>query len=307
MNNKLRKKHRLSYTGRKALYGYCFIAVWILGFITFFLRPLITTVIYSMNDIKFNASGTELTFNNFSAYRMTLLEDPELLRKVLGCFTNLFYTVPVIVILSILIAVMLNSNFLGKTFFRAVFFLPVIISGGAVLSVIRGNDVMTLVVEGTKSSGSMLQVSDVQSVISNFNLPEELSSFLISVSNTVFDMLWKSGIQILLFLGALQTISPSIYEASMIEGASNWDNFWKITMPMISPMIVVAVIYSVIDSFTDSQNAVMSQIISDATYLKYTNASVLSVIYFILTLAFIGIVYFALNKLLPYSGTGGKS
>ncbi len=295
-------KRHLSYNGRKALYGYGFIVIWILGFINFFVRPFIDTVIYSFNDIKFNSSGTVLTFNHFSAYRQAFLEDPDLLRQLLSCFTELIYTVPVIVILSIMIAVMLNDNFAGKTFFRAVFFLPVIISGGAVLNVIRGNDMMSLMVEGTKS-GSMLEISNVQTLIQEFALPEKLSGFLITVSNTVFDMLWKAGIQILLFLGALQTISPSIYEASKIEGASGWDNFWKITIPMISPMIVVAVIYSIIDSFTDSGNAVMSRILSDANYLKYTSGSVLSVLSFISTLLFIGIVYAVLNKVLPYSGS----
>lgn len=296
------KKHHLSYTGKKALYGYCFIAIWILGFINFFVRPLIDTVIYSFNDVQFDSSGISLTFNSFSAYRRALFEDPDLLRELLGCFTELIYSVPVIVVLSIMIAVMLNENFVGKTFFRAVFFLPVIISGGAVLSVIRGNDMMSMMVEGTKS-GSMLEISNVQTLIQEFALPEKLSGFLITVSNTVFDMLWKSGIQILLFLGALQTISPSIYEASKIEGASRWDNFWKITIPMISPMILLAVIYSIIDSFTDSGNAIMSRILNNANYLKYTDGSVLSVLYFISTLLFIGIVYYVLNKTLPYSGS----
>jgi len=116
-------------------------------------------------------------------------------------------------------------------------------------------------------------------------------------------MLWKSGIQILLFLAAIQTISPSIYEASKIEGASGWDNFWKITIPMISPMILLAVIYSIIDSFTDSSNAVMKTILSDASFLKYTDASVLSILYFASTMLFIGIIYFVLNRILPYSGS----
>ena len=277
-NSKL-KQHHLSYTARKSLYGYGFISIWIIGFITFFLRPLITTIIYSFNEVQFVEDGIELTFNNFSVYRKLILEDPDLLRELLSCFTDLIYTVPVIVILSIMIAVMLNSKFVGKTFFRTVFFLPVIISGGAVLGIIRGDTAMSLMVEGTKS-GSMLEISNVQSLIAQFQLPDELSNFLISISNQVFNMLWKSGLQILLFLAALQTISPSIYEASKIEGASAWDNFWKITIPMISPMILLAVIYSIIDSFTDSNNVVMRTIISDASFLRYTQASVLSILYF---------------------------
>ncbi len=299
--NNILKRRQLSYTARKSLYGYGFISIWIIGFITFFLRPLITTVIYSFNEVQFVEDGIELTFNNFTVYRKLILEDPDLLRELLSCFTDLIYTVPVIVILSIMIAVMLNSKFAGKTFFRAVFFLPVIISGGAVLAIIRGDTAMSLMVEGTKS-GSMLEISNVQTLISQFQLPEELSTFLISISNQVFNMLWKSGLQILLFLAALQTISPSIYEASKIEGASGWDNFWKITIPMISPMILLAVIYSIIDSFTDTNNIVMKTIISDASFLRYTQASVLSILYFVCTMIFIGLVFFILNKVLPDSG-----
>lgn len=296
------KRRPLSYTSRKSLYGYCFIAIWIIGFITFFVRPFVTSVIYSLSDIQFVNDGMTLTFNNFSAYKKIILEDPDLLRELLGCFTELIYSVPVIVVVSIMIAVMLNDNFAGKTFFRAVFFLPVIISGGAILGIIRGDDMMSLMVEGSKSGG-MLEISNVQTLIAEFDLPEKLSTFLITISNTVFDLLWKSGIQILLFLAAIQTISPSIYEASKIEGASGWDNFWKITVPMISPMILLAVIYSIIDSFTASDNAVMKTILSESSYLRYTNASVLSVLYFASTMLFIGIIYFVLNRVLPYSGS----
>ena len=296
------KKHHLSYTGRKALYGYGFIGIWIIGFITFFLRPFITSVIYSVSDIQFVENGMNLSFNNFATYKKIIFEDPDLLRELLSCFTELIYSVPVIVVVSIMIAVMLNDKFIGKTFFRAVFFLPVIISGGAILNIIRGDSMVSLMVEGTKA-GSMLEISNVQTLIAEFALPTELSEFLITISNRVFDMLWKSGIQILLFLAALQTISPSIYEASKIEGASGWDNFWKITIPMISPMILLAVIYSIIDSFTDSTNVVMKTILSEASYLRYTNASVLSVLYFATNMIFIGIVYFVLERILPYSGT----
>lgn len=300
MKNKLLKKHHLSYTGRKALYGYGFIAIWIIGFISFFVRPFITSVIYSFNDIKFVSDGMKLTFNGFSAYRKALLEDPDFLRELLNCFTELVYSVPVIVILSIMIAVMLNDDFKGRTFFRAVFFLPVLISGGAVLSIIRGDTSLSLMVEGSKN-GSMLSISNASELIQQLQLPASFSTLLINISNRVFNMLWKSGLQILLFLSALQTINPSIYEASKIEGASRWDNFWKITIPMISPMILLSIIYSIIDSFTSSDNKIMARILSCANFLKYTEASVLAVVYFICTMIFICIVYFVLHKILPSS------
>lgn len=302
MKEKQRKITRphLSYTGRKAMYGYGFIAIWIVGFIYFFVRPFITTIVFSLNDIKFMQQGMKLTFNHFSAYKKAIMEDPTLLREMVSCFTNLVYSVPLIVILSIFIAVLLNKDFFGKTFFRAVYFIPVIVSSGVLLGIIRGDNVSSAMVEGTKS-GSMLQISNIGALLSEFNLPEKVSSFLLTMSNSVFDLLWKSGIQILLFLSGIQSISPSIYEASKIEGASAWDNFWKITIPMLSPIIVLAVIYSIIDAFTDTNNAIMKRILADANILKYTEASVMATMYFTLAMLFIALVYFVLNKILPYT------
>lgn len=301
MCRKLKSNNKsLSYNAKKAIYGYAFIAIWLIGFISFFIRPLITTASYSLNNITFLKDGLTLSFNHFSVYKKAILEDPQLLREMISTFTKLIYTVPLIVVLSIMVAVMLNDKFHGKTFFRAVFFIPVIVSSGLVLGIIRGDSISTLMVNGTKA-GSMLQVTDLKTILNQFNLPTELSNFLMQMSNEIFNLLWKSGIQILLFLSGLQTVNPSIYEASMVEGASKWDNFWKITIPMLSPMIVLAVIYSIIDSFTSNDNVIMSKILSNASMLKYTEASVISVMYFTLAMVFIAIIYFALNKFLPYS------
>ncbi len=297
------KLFHLSYEGKKALYGYCFILPWIIGFIIFFLRPFITSLIYSFNDITFVQNGMELTWNNFRVYQQFILEDPDLLKNLVGVFANLLYEVPIIVIISVMIAVLLNDKYPGKTFFRAVFFLPVILSGGAALDIIRGDPMASVMLEGQKM-GSMLEITNIQTIIQELQLPTELSEFLTKTANSMFNLLWKCGLQILIFLAAIQTISPSIYEASKIEGASSWDNFWKITMPMISPMIILSVIYSIIDSFTNvSQNIIINQMVSDAQYLKYTHASVLAVLYFSMAMAFIGIVFAVLNKALPDTST----
>ena len=296
------KLFHLSYEGRKALYGYCFIMPWIIGFILFFLRPFITSVIYSFNDITFVQNGMDLKWNGFRVYKQFILEDPDLLRQLVGVFGELLYQVPIIVVISVMIAVLLNDKYPGKTFFRAVFFLPVILSGGAALGIIRGDVMADLMIEGSKM-GSMLEITNVNEIISNLQLPPELSDFLTKTANDMFNLMWQSGLQILIFLAAIQTISPSIYEASKIEGASAWDNFWKITMPMISPMIILSVIYSIIDSFTNSTNVIMRQMVSDAQYLKYTHASVLAVLYFTMAMAFIGIVFVVLNKVLPDTNT----
>lgn len=133
-------------------------------------------------------------------------------------------------------------------------------------------------------------------------LPEKMITTVTGMANGIFDYLWKSGIQILLFLAALQTISPSLYEASALEGATGWDNFWKISMPMVSPMILLAFIYSIIDSFTDYDNQYMQKIKDFATSLNVEYSSTLSLLYFVVITLFIGLAYLIIKRFVADTG-----
>ena len=145
-------------------------------------------------------------------------------------------------------------------------------------------------------SGGALQVSGLTDIMMQMGLPEKIITTVTDMANGIFDYLWKSGIQILLFLAALQTISPSLYEASAIEGATGWDNFWKISMPMVSPMIMLAFIYSIIDSFTDYDNQYMQEIKNFATSMNVEYSSTLSLLYFVVITLFVGLAYIILKR-----------
>lgn len=293
------KSHQLSYERKKSLYGYGFIAPWIIGALIFFIRPLIMVFQFAFSQINFTETGYSLEGVGLKCFKYALFTDPDYVRLLAASLRSMINNVPIIVISSLIVAVVLNQKFRGRTFFRAVFFLPVIVSSGIIISIFYGDSLAQSAMSG--GSSSMLNVSDLSVILLNSGIPQSVSAFLAGAATNIFNLFWKSGIQILLFIAALQTISPSVYEASKIEGASSWDDFWKITLPMISPMIMLAVIYTIIDVFTDYNNIAMRKITNLATNLDISGAAAYSIIYFIMILAFISIVYVILKRFIFYS------
>lgn len=298
-----RGRRKMSYERKKGLYGYGFIAIWIIGVLTFFIRPLIGVFEFAFCDININqqVGGYTLSWNNFEWIKYAFQTDPSFLRSMVTSFLSMFYSVPGIVIFSLTIAVILNGKFRGRTFARAVFFLPVIVTSGVVISIIQGDSMSTVVLSGSKG-GSMVQAFGLSNFLYSLNLQADIVNFISNFTNQMFNFAWKSGVQILLFIAALQTISPDLYEASSIEGATAWEDFWKITIPMISPMILLASIYTIVDSFTDYSSSTMTYItdqVKNKGRIEY--GSVLAIIYSLLALAVIGIVYVIIDRLVFYS------
>ncbi|MBQ6552968.1 MAG: sugar ABC transporter permease [Clostridia bacterium] len=299
----LRRRRKMSYERKKGLYGYGFIGIWIIGVLTFFIRPLIGVFEFAFCNININqqVGGYTLSWNNFKWIKFAFQTDPSFLRSMVTSFLSMFYSVPGIVIFSLTIAVILNQNFRGRTFARAVFFLPVIVTSGVVISIIQGDSMSTVVLSGSKG-GSMVQAFGLSNFLYSLNLNADIVNFISNFTNQMFNFAWKSGVQILLFIAALQTISPDLYEASSIEGATGWEDFWKITIPMISPMILLASIYTIVDSFTDYSSSTMTYItdqVKNNGRIEY--GSVLAIIYSLLALLVIGIVYVVIDRMVFYS------
>lgn len=300
-NKIIRKKPRrpASLELKKSRYGYIFLAPWLIGLVVFFIRPMIMVIRYSFSQIVFTDFGYDLVFKSLENYRKALFNDPEYLQRLYSSLSNLLYEVTIIVTFSLIIAVILNKRFVGRTLMRTIFFVPVIVASGVVISIINGDNMAQMIISGNKSS-SMLQVGSVTDYLFSLGLPMQIISPLIQMANNIFSLTWKSGIQILIFLGALQTISPSLYEASSIEGATGWENFWKITFPMISPMTMLVLVYTVIDSFTDYNNGLMRVIVKKASDLQYETSSAMMVIYSICIVAVLGIVFKIVNRKVFY-------
>ena len=294
------KGSKLTNAKRNSLIGFSFTIPWVIGFIFLFLIPLIKTVLYSFSSISIGKSGFELSFVWVRNYRATFSEDPNNLRMVLTSIGNVVVTVIVVVVFSLFLAILLNQDFRGRSLARVIFALPIIIASGVVIVLLKEN-VLQQNMGSSDTAATLFQGNGLLDFLKLMGLPDNIVGMFENILNNIFDMVWRSGMQIILFLSALQSIPSSSYEAAKIEGATAWESFWFVTFPMISPFLLVNIVYTIIDTFTDSTNTVMSKIFSLVSGVEYEKAAAFSIVYFILVLLVVGLVYIIMNKRISYS------
>ncbi len=294
------KGSKLTNAKRNSLIGFSFTIPWVIGFIFLFLIPLIKTVLYSFSSISIGKSGFELSFVGVRNYRATFSEDPNNLRMVLTSIGNVVVTVIVVVVFSLFLAILLNQDFRGRSLARVIFALPIIIASGVVIVLLKEN-VLQQNMGSSDTAATLFQGNGLLDFLKLMGLPDNIVGMFEKILNNIFDMVWRSGMQIILFLSALQSIPSSSYEAAKIEGATAWESFWFVTFPMISPFLLVNIVYTIIDTFTDSTNTVMSKIFSLVSGVEYEKAAAFSIVYFILVLLVVGLVYIIMNKRISYS------
>ena len=294
------KGSKLTNAKRNSLIGFSFTIPWVIGFIFLFLIPLIKTVLYSFSSISIGKNGFELSFVGVRNYRATFSEDPNNLRMVLTSIGNVVVTVIVVVVFSLFLAILLNQDFRGRSLARVIFALPIIIASGVVIVLLKEN-VLQQNMGSSDTAATLFQGNGLLDFLKLMGLPDNIVGMFENILNNIFDMVWRSGMQIILFLSALQSIPSSSYEAAKIEGATAWESFWFVTFPMISPFLLVNIVYTIIDTFTDSTNTVMSKIFSLVSGVEYEKAAAFSIVYFILVLLVVGLVYIIMNKRISYS------
>ena len=294
------KGSKLTNAKRNSLIGFSFTIPWVIGFIFLFLIPLIKTVLYSFSSISIGKSGFELSFVGVRNYRATFSEDPNNLRMVLTSIGNVVVTVIVVVVFSLFLAILLNQDFRGRSLARVIFALPIIIASGVVIVLLKEN-VLQQNMGSSDTAATLFQGNGLLDFLKLMGLPDNIVGMFENILNNIFDMVWRSGMQIILFLSALQSIPSSSYEVAKIEGATAWESFWFVTFPMISPFLLVNIVYTIIDTFTDSTNTVMSKIFSLVSGVEYEKAAAFSIVYFILVLLVVGLVYIIMNKRISYS------
>jgi len=266
------KRRKRSLEKRKARAGYLFVLPFILGILLIYLPLLIDSVWFSFSDFATETievveivNGEEvvkyvnqnITVGVGFKYYAQAFGDQGFYTALLASVQQMLFEVPAVIIFSLFIAVVLNQKMLGRAAFRAIFFVPVIISTGVMASINAGDALQNAVQEGINDgsaaeSGSteIISMLDVQSLFASMKVGTELVGYVVGLVNDIYNIINYSGVQMLIFLAGLQSISPSIYEACQIEGATGWETFWKVTFPMISPMILVNAVYTVIDAFT---------------------------------------------------------
>ncbi len=297
------KRPKLSYERRKALYGYGFIGLWLFGTIMFFLIPLGKSLIYSFNKITIQPGRLNLEWVGLDNYKDAINKDPHYTDYLEETLLETLWKTPLILIFSLFIAVVLNQKFRGRTLSRAIFFLPVIIATGPVFKIING-DMQSTGNTGAAQFSTMFStdlVGELMQFLGVYGMSPKMTDFITTVADNIFGIVWSSGIQILLFLAALQNIPPSAKEAAQMEGATSWEYFWKITFPYVSPFILANLIFTVIDSFTSPMNKVMERIlVFQNAEVNYGLASAMAWIYFAIVLAAIGIITAIVNKFIYY-------
>lgn len=278
---------RLSMRIRHILEGYTFISLWIIGFFAFMAIPLGRSLYFSFNNMLTDRDGLIAEYVGLLHYRGAFVVDVNFLPLIRMTMTTMLTHVPLIIIFAMFSALLLNRAAFGRTVFRGIFFLPVIIASGTVLS--------KMLEQGAAQLPIFYQY-DLYSKLSFF-LPSGILLPLLEYTDSLTLVMWDAGVQTLIFLAGLQTISPSLYEAAKCDGATAWESFWKITFPMIMPMIFVNVLFTIVSSFTKADNVIMDHIMMIVfTQNNYGYGAALGWLYFIMIFIILCLVFLLFRR-----------
>jgi ABC-type sugar transport system permease subunit len=286
------KRPKLGLEKRRMLAGYVYISPWVIGFALFMLYPLMYSFWLSFHEVR--GVGEFLVEPvGWTNYNRAFLLDAAFISLFISVVQDSLINTPLIIVFSLFIAILLNHKIKARPFFRLAFFLPVLIGTGFVMQQLLYAGV------GQKT------------LVNGIGVPDEVFLYMgPTFSQLVFDLLgrltvifWKTGVQILLFLAGLQGISHSLYESARCDGATEWELFWKVTLPLISPVILLNLVYTIVDSFTDISNRMMIYI-KNAAFVKIElgYASSLGWIYFLFIFTLIILIFLASKRFIFYTG-----
>ena len=284
---------------RKAISGYLFISPFIIGFLAFMIQPLIQSLHMSFSDVQLGAGEFKTVWKGLDNYNYAFRVDANFVRLLTEELSRMAIYSVAIMVFSFFVALVLNQKFKGRALVRSVFFLPVILASGVMLKLDSDNALMAAVAQTVEMNAQgTTGISDaLQEILRTTGVGVMAFEKLFEVIDNIYDVAVSSGIQIIVFLSGLQTISVSMYEAADIEGCTKWESLWKITFPMVSSLFLVNWIYTVVDFCMRSDNEVIEKI---TTYmnvnLNYGLASAMSWTYFVLVMAIIGVSSLIISK-----------
>lgn len=299
----MKKKKKQSLESRQVKSGYLFTLPFLIGSSFFVIFPIIISIVFSLSHVSNDSSGYTVDFLGLDNYKYMLMSDPNYNQTVLNTLKTMLINIPVVAIFSFFIASLLNQEFKGRGLARSILFLPLIVSAPAVVQLLAGEQVASGMGDAAAEVSEGVDLSTAITVyLSEMDVGSGITNLLTSTVNNIGAVLAMSAIPIIIFLAGLQSISPSIYEASYVEGATKWEVFWKISLPMISPMILVVIIYTMIDSFSSTNNAVINTIhkLCFTGNINLGRGCAAAWIYLVITLAIMAIIYLVVNKFVFY-------
>jgi ABC-type sugar transport system permease subunit len=302
-----KKQTKLSLTleGKNAVAGYLFLLPFLIGFLAFMFFPILESLrmVFSEVDMDVENHRFSMAFTGLENLYRVLRVDPDFQRLLTEEIGRMLLIVPAVIIFSLFVALILNQEFKARGAVRAIFFLPVILSSGVMIGLETNNTLLSSMAEIIKEGN--LMKSSVTRVLEDILVTEGAASdfmgYIFRIINQVYDIAMASGIQIIIFLSALQTIPASVFEAAKIEGATAWECFWKITFPMVSSLIMVNIVYSVVDYFMRTDNRVMEKInVTLMRRMEFGFSTAMAWVYFLAVIAIIGIAISLISRKVYY-------
>jgi len=319
------KKLNLTMARKKQIYGILFCLPFIIGFIFFFASPIAFYIRLAFSKMEVfiqvaagagtgrwmggneTIGGLKLTYIGIENFKEMFLNRVGWMQNIMINLKWLAYDVPSIVLFSFFISIILNQKFKGRFAARAVFFLPVILASGAIA--VLNTDTLTQlaysVVLGNDEATANMGINSFYRTMLSLLGQNQVSKVLIdTVGIIIGEMDWvvnNAGVQILIFLAGLQTIPKSLYEASHMDGASSWENFWKITLPMLSPVLLVNTAYTIVDCLAAPDNWIIRDIYNE--FMRggnYALSAAMGVSYYTMVLAIVAVILYFMSKFVYY-------
>ena len=314
---KKKKRRGASLMTRRARMGWVFVLPFIIGLVFLYASVIFESFSYSFaqyNSIPaIRGGGYSLTWVGFSNFSEQLTKTVDtagttFIEMMLKSFVSQLLDIVIIIMFSLFIAVLLNQKMIGRTAFRAIFFVPVVIGAGiiakidstasAIMDAMASLDGIDLGKAG--ETNDLVSRMDISMMLGNLGVGGQFVEIITQLVSRIYDIVNRSGVQMLIFLAGLQSISPAIYESCQMEGATGWETFWKITFPMISPMILANSIYTVIDSFTAESNEVMQSILQLSEGVPDGRQSAAAWTYFAIVIVSLGLIALICRKFVFY-------
>lgn len=278
----------MSIEARQNIQGLIFIGPWLTGLILFWAYPFLYSLLISFYKITIKGDKLNWSFIGIQNFRTAIFNDPVFIEQLLIFAQESIIMIPIIVLFALIVSVLLNQRMKARSFFRAVFFLPVIFTTGQVVLSLLGQGSGTL---------EALQDENIRTFITD-NLSPNWAITITNILNRFVLILWYSGVQVLIYLGGMQSISANVYEAAKIDRANGWETFWKITLPSLIPFTILNIIYTIVDIYTLPFNPILSStkahMIKTDTGMGY--ASAITWIYFLIAMLNIALVFIIFRK-----------
>lgn len=294
------KKRSLTLSQKRTISGYLFILPWVVGFATFYIRSLFMTLQFSFSNLTVDIGGYSLEWIGLENYIKAFTVHGSFKQILTSSVINMLVDVPLIIFFSLFMALMLNGKFKGRTLVRAIFFLPVILNADAIVGAVESAAAMVATGISTSSSevsgaSGGMDIRYYIDLFGNLMISRDLLDYIVGAVSRITSIVSASGVQIVIFIAALQSIPSSMYEVAKIEGATGYETFWKVTFPMVMPHIITNIVYTVVDSFVSSQ-------VVDLAYntafneLNYGLSSVFSLVSTVVTCAILVVVCGLISK-----------